>query len=403
MAGAGGRAAPNRRPQSKSFHRIWETYQRQAFTGPPENVRDHVMAASRSLAQGEWARSFEFLRGLNAWALLPRKEAVLGMLRGKVQEEAVRTYLLTYAQQYASLSLDTLAASFQLPDKQASGGGHGRGEQALAGGIAIVCASALGLDTLLPPRPTDLQHRQQDDDRRGAARLVGPAQPHHRDARRGGVALAVGRCRVGGEGARRRTPARQRTSSEGPLHRGYREPAFHRRVLRCAPQAAVLVDLNERALAYRTGGLRDADDDGAGGGGGGPSGRRRERGNWDGEEGDRGGRTRGGGRGGGPGRGMGGQGRDFGGPRGPGGLGGGPRGGSYGVAARTGGMGGMGGAGGGRSFASSVRREGGGGGGWGAGGDRGRGFGPSRGPAGGSSGMTGLGSLRGGSRPQRDA
>jgi translation initiation factor 3 subunit C len=30
-----------------------DNYDRQSFTGPPENVRDHVMAAVRSLATGE--------------------------------------------------------------------------------------------------------------------------------------------------------------------------------------------------------------------------------------------------------------------------------------------------------------------------------------------------------------
>ena len=42
---------PKKKMISKPFQRIWDTYARQAFTGPPENVRDHVMAASRALAQ----------------------------------------------------------------------------------------------------------------------------------------------------------------------------------------------------------------------------------------------------------------------------------------------------------------------------------------------------------------
>ena len=33
-----------------------DNYDRQSFTGPPENVRDHVMAAVRSLATGAWER-----------------------------------------------------------------------------------------------------------------------------------------------------------------------------------------------------------------------------------------------------------------------------------------------------------------------------------------------------------
>ena len=40
------------------------------------------------------------------------------MLRERVQAEALRTYLFAFGLHYASLSLDQLATSFQLPEKK---------------------------------------------------------------------------------------------------------------------------------------------------------------------------------------------------------------------------------------------------------------------------------------------
>lgn len=50
--------------------------------------------------------------------ILPQKEAVLGMLRSKLQEEGLRTYLLAYGRFYSSLSIAQLCDMFELPERK---------------------------------------------------------------------------------------------------------------------------------------------------------------------------------------------------------------------------------------------------------------------------------------------
>jgi translation initiation factor 3 subunit C len=244
-----------KRQVSKPLRRLMENYEKQTFVGPPENVRDHAIAAARALMAGDWRAAYAFITSLSCWSLLPQKEAVLEMLQIKFQEEGLRAYLLAHGRYYSSLSVKGLCEEFCLSEARVH---------------ALV--SKLIADELFPA-----SHDQPS----------GTIVVHHEE------------------------PTRLQTLAAS-----------------FAEKASVLVDLNERALALRTGVLHADDEDGEGGGGGGGGGNRR-----DGNSGGQGGRrTRLGGRGGGAG-GFGGGGGD----RHRSGRGGG----------RSGGRGGDGGGGGG--------------------------------------------------------
>ena len=99
---------------SKTYRRMLEYHERQIFTGPPENTRDHVMQASKALAAGEWKKATQFIHSIKIWELMPSAEEIKAMLAKQIQEEGLRTYLFTYAPFYDTLSIDTLSTMFEL-------------------------------------------------------------------------------------------------------------------------------------------------------------------------------------------------------------------------------------------------------------------------------------------------
>jgi translation initiation factor 3 subunit C len=106
-----------RRIASKGFKRLLDGAEKQAFMGPPENTKDHIMKASKALQAGEWEQARDLILSIKMWQLLDNVEDVQTMLTRKIQEEGLRTYLFTYSPHYASLSLAHLAETFALPQQ----------------------------------------------------------------------------------------------------------------------------------------------------------------------------------------------------------------------------------------------------------------------------------------------
>jgi len=105
---------------SKTLRRMLDYHERQVFTGPPENTRDHVMQASKALAAGEWKKATAFIHSIKIWDLMPNNENIKTMLAKQIQEEGLRTYLFTYAPFYDTLAVSMLSTMFELDSRKVS-------------------------------------------------------------------------------------------------------------------------------------------------------------------------------------------------------------------------------------------------------------------------------------------
>ena len=107
-----------RRMISKNFHHVLRLSERQTLPGPPESMREHVVAASKSMKKGNWKECENYIinEKMNAkvWDLFYQKSKVRDMVTRKIQEESLRTYLFTYSSVYDSLSLVSLSEMFEL-------------------------------------------------------------------------------------------------------------------------------------------------------------------------------------------------------------------------------------------------------------------------------------------------
>ena len=72
------------------------------------------MAAARSLGSGAWREADGYVKALPCWAHLPDSDAALALLSARLRTDGLRAYLLRAGGAYASVSLASLAAEFDL-------------------------------------------------------------------------------------------------------------------------------------------------------------------------------------------------------------------------------------------------------------------------------------------------
>eukprot|EP01027_Heterolobosea_sp_BB2_P003508 GEZU01005314.1.p1 GENE.GEZU01005314.1~~GEZU01005314.1.p1 ORF type:complete len:952 (-),score=400.13 GEZU01005314.1:3202-6057(-) len=99
---------------SKAFRRLLDYYDRQIFTGPPENTKDHINAAARALMKGDWRTCTDMIMKLTIWNYMADRERVQEMIKKQIKEQALRTYLFTYSRNFNAVSLQELTEFFEL-------------------------------------------------------------------------------------------------------------------------------------------------------------------------------------------------------------------------------------------------------------------------------------------------
>lgn len=112
----------NKRIISRVLRRALESYDKQLFTGPPENAKEAVVSAAKALQRGDWQSACSSLEDLKLWDHIdPGKpengKRVKEMIKEKIKVEALRTYLFAYASIYDAFHLDQLVGMFDLDAK----------------------------------------------------------------------------------------------------------------------------------------------------------------------------------------------------------------------------------------------------------------------------------------------
>lgn len=106
------------RASNRTFQRLLDNHERQAFAGPPESARDHIMAASLAVLRGDWQRAAGLLANVPALQLLSDPARVIELIKERVKRESLACFLLAGCRHYDSVSMGELSRQFSLTERQ---------------------------------------------------------------------------------------------------------------------------------------------------------------------------------------------------------------------------------------------------------------------------------------------
>ncbi len=76
--------------------------------GPPETNKDFILSASLAMKAGNWRKAVKNVTELKIWTLFKDADGIRAMLKTKIQEQSLRTYLFAFSGFYDSLSIPSL-------------------------------------------------------------------------------------------------------------------------------------------------------------------------------------------------------------------------------------------------------------------------------------------------------
>lgn len=103
---------------SKGFKKLLDIADKTNFSGPPETIKEHIVAATNALKESDWERCLKYLLDLDVWKFIYNADELKRVLEQRVKEECLRAFILVNANHYDSISLDTLVSMFSLSSKR---------------------------------------------------------------------------------------------------------------------------------------------------------------------------------------------------------------------------------------------------------------------------------------------